>query len=192
MGSLSLTVENRRALIAECQDLYDDHRFLDAYRLSAGYWVEPTLIDELSAEEMILAARLASRVGGMRLSRHLYRKAHERDPQIPVVRYFTRHISGPHDLMLDQLLAFERNPELGGTIWNWRQAGRPCTPTCTRSCVISRVRRTSLSEHTSLLHGVHGFFLRSQTFLPWPTDGRMQRTVRNWAARPIHDHHGQS
>jgi tetratricopeptide (TPR) repeat protein len=114
MGSLSLTVENRRALLVECQDLYDDHRFLDAYRRSADYWTEPTLIDELSAEEMILAARLSSRVGGGRLSRHLYRKAHERAPLLPVVRYFTRHISGPRDLMLDELLAFERKPELGG------------------------------------------------------------------------------
>src|ERR1700744_423145 len=114
MGSLSLTIENRKALIAECQDLYYDHRFLDAYRLSADYWTESTPIDALSAEELILAARLSSRVGGMRLSRHLYRKAHERDPELPVVRYFTRHISGPRDLMLDQLLAFERNQELGG------------------------------------------------------------------------------
>jgi tetratricopeptide (TPR) repeat protein len=114
MGSPALSQEYRRTLLGNWQSIYDEHRFLDAYKASAEYWTESTCIDDLSAEEMIFAGRLASRLGGFRLSRHLYRKAHERDPELPVVRYFTRHISGPGDLLLDDLLKFEKNPELGG------------------------------------------------------------------------------
>jgi tetratricopeptide (TPR) repeat protein len=114
MGSPARSVESRRALLADWQSIYNGHRFLDAYKASAEYWADSTSIDELSAEEMVFAGRLASRLGGMRLSRHLYRKAHERDPGSPVVRYFTRHVSGPRDLLLDELREFEKNPELGG------------------------------------------------------------------------------
>jgi tetratricopeptide (TPR) repeat protein len=114
MGSLAPSLESRRALLADLQSIYDSHRFLDAYKASAQYWTKSTSIDDLSAEEMVIAGRLASRLGGMRLSRHLYRKAYGRDPGLPIVRYFTRHISGPRDLLLNELLEFERNPELGG------------------------------------------------------------------------------
>jgi tetratricopeptide (TPR) repeat protein len=114
MGSLALSAESRKALLVELQWTYDQHRFLDAYQLSAQYWTKSTPIEELSAEELIFAARLSSRVGGMRLSRHLYRRAHEKAPKLPVVRYFTRHISGPTDLLLDQLRAFESDPDIGG------------------------------------------------------------------------------
>src|SRR5882724_5660871 len=114
MGSLTLPMESRRTLLADWQSIYDRHRFLDAYKASSEYWTESTSIDDLTAAEMIFAGRLVSRLGGFRLSRHLYRKAHERDPRLPLVRYFTRHITGPRDLLLDQLREFEKNPELGG------------------------------------------------------------------------------
>jgi len=114
MGSLALSLESRKALLDELQSVYDEHRFLDAYSLSADYWTDSTPIDDLSAEELIFVGRLASRVGGMRLSRHLYREAYKREPRLPVVRYFARHITGPRDLLLDQLREFEKNPDLGG------------------------------------------------------------------------------
>jgi len=114
MNSPAPSLKSRRALLAECQSLYDEHRFLDAYEASVEYWTASTPIDELSAEEMIFASRLASRLGGMRLSRHLCRKARERYPGSPIVRYFTRHIHGVRHLLLDELLEFEKDPELGG------------------------------------------------------------------------------
>lgn len=114
MSSLALSVEGRRALLDELQSVYNKHRYLDAYGLSADYWSNSTCIDDLSAEELVFAGRLASRLGGLRLSRHLYRRAHERSPRLPLVRYFTRHISSPRELLLDQLREFESNPELGG------------------------------------------------------------------------------
>ena len=114
MELLTLSVERRRALLANWQSIYDSHRFLDAYDASAEYWTESTSIDELSPEEMVFAGRLASRLGGMRLTRHLWRKAQERDPRLPVVRCFTMHIRRPRDLLLDKLLEFEKDPELGG------------------------------------------------------------------------------
>jgi|HubBroStandDraft_5_1064220.scaffolds.fasta_scaffold83221_2 hypothetical protein len=38
MGSLLLSVENRRTLFDKLQSVYDQHRFLDAYKLSADCW----------------------------------------------------------------------------------------------------------------------------------------------------------
>lgn len=64
--------------LAKLQRVYDAHLFLDAFKLSADFWTDLAAIDELTAEEMIFAGRLASRLGGPRISRHLYRKARER------------------------------------------------------------------------------------------------------------------
>jgi tetratricopeptide (TPR) repeat protein len=114
MSSPESFVLSRYKRLAELQTVYDAHLFLDAFKLSVDSWTDLAAIDELTAEEMILAGRLASRIGGMRISRHLYRKARERAPKLPLVRYFTRHISGSKDLLLDQLLEFEKDPELGG------------------------------------------------------------------------------
>jgi cellulose synthase operon protein C len=114
MSSPGSFVLSRNERFAELQSVYDAHLFLDAFKLSVDSWTDLATIDELTAEEMILAGRLASRLGGMRISRHLYRKARERGPKLPLVRYFTRHISGSKDLLLDQLLEFEKDPELGG------------------------------------------------------------------------------
>ena len=114
MHFVGLSSGSRKALLAQWQSIYDRHRFLDAYNAIAEYWSESTSIDELSAEEMIFAARLASRLGGTRLSRQLYRKARRKNPSSPVVRYFTRHIRGPRHLLLDELFEFERQPDLGG------------------------------------------------------------------------------
>ena len=86
MGSLALSAESRKALLSGLQSVYDNHRFLDAYRLSAFYWKDSTKIDELSVEEMIFAGRLASRLGGFRLSRHLYRWIVYLSPSFPRVR----------------------------------------------------------------------------------------------------------
>lgn len=114
MGSSGLFVESRSALLANWLSIYKQHRFLDAYQASAAYWTNATAIDDLSAEELIFAARLASRLGGGRLSRHLYRQAHKLEPELPLVRYFTRHLSDGRTLLLDELVEFERDPELGG------------------------------------------------------------------------------
>jgi tetratricopeptide (TPR) repeat protein len=114
MGSVALSAEERKLLLADLQVIYDDHRFLDAYQKSAAYWNESFAVESLSAEEMILAGRLASRVGGFRLSRHIFRAARRQYPDLPVVRFFTRGINGARHLLLDELVEFEKNPELGG------------------------------------------------------------------------------
>ena len=114
MSSPESFVLSRNKRFAELQRVYDAHLFLDAFKLSVDFWTDLATIDELMAEEMIFAGRLASRLGGMCISRHLYRKARERASKLPLVRYFTRHISGSKDLLLDQLLEFEKDPELGG------------------------------------------------------------------------------
>jgi hypothetical protein len=75
MGSSGLFAESRSALLASWQSIYKQHRFLDAYQASAAYWNNATAIDDLSAEELIFAARLAFRLGGGWRYSHLYRQS---------------------------------------------------------------------------------------------------------------------
>lgn len=114
MGSIALSAQSRIELLADWQNLYDNHRYLDAYTAGAAYWDTSTPIRELSAKELVFAGRLSSRLGGLRLSRILYRRAHEMEPNSPFVRYFTRHLDNSGQFLLDELVAFEREPELGG------------------------------------------------------------------------------
>jgi predicted Zn-dependent protease len=113
-GGVMRDPTSRKVRLADLQEVYDRHRYLDAWESSAEYWHQGSVVEDLTAEEMIFAGRLASRLGGYRVSRHLYRTARRLQPDLPIVRYFTRHVEQRHHSILDDLLAFERNPELGG------------------------------------------------------------------------------
>ena len=55
--------------------LYDDHRFLDAYEETREWWQAGKLPQGLTTSELVLAARLALRLGGNRVSNQLFRLA---------------------------------------------------------------------------------------------------------------------
>ncbi len=95
------------------QSLYDGNLFQQAYALISGYWNNSTKIDDLSAAEMVLALRLAARLGGFRLSRRLARTAKTRFPEDPLVRYYTVHLSREKQVF-DDFRALEAQPELSG------------------------------------------------------------------------------
>jgi hypothetical protein len=92
------------------QSLYDQNRFLEAYRQTAEYWAGPQNLERFSANELILGARLARRLGGSRLSRWLYRAASEKEPESPRVRYFASGRRGR--TLLDELRDRETHPLL--------------------------------------------------------------------------------
>ena len=69
-------------------------------------------IQSLSVEELILGGRLATRVGGSRLSRRLFRGTYDRNPDNPRVRYFTNHARRHRWRLLDRLREFEANPDI--------------------------------------------------------------------------------
>jgi tetratricopeptide (TPR) repeat protein len=100
--------------VTKLQELYDRHLYLDAFTLTEDLWKSSTNIQRLSIDELILAARLASRLGGVRLSRWLLRMARRRDPVNPQVRYFSRHVQPSRFRLLDELGAFNAQPDLGG------------------------------------------------------------------------------
>ena len=100
--------------LAELQKLYDRNRFLEAFRESAGYWNPSVRLQDFSSDELILGGRLATRLGGRRLSRWLFRAALDRNPSDARVRYFTSHIRGRNWRFFDQLRAWEASPELSG------------------------------------------------------------------------------
>jgi len=98
--------------LADVQALYDRHRFLEAWKASEALWRPETDADALPIEALILAARLAIRLGGWRLSRNLFQRARRREPGNPLVRYFTDHLRQPRTFLLDELVAFENNESL--------------------------------------------------------------------------------
>jgi len=96
------------------QEFYDRHLYLDAYALTADLWSPTTNIRTLSVDELVLGGRLSAPLGGMRLSRRLLREAFHRNPTSPRVRYFTRHVQPPKVRLLDELMAFDLHPDVGG------------------------------------------------------------------------------
>jgi len=100
--------------LAELQSLYDQNRFLDAFRQIADYWKPSQSLVELTSDQLIFSGRLAVRLGGRRLSRKLFRTALARDPLDARVRYFTQGLRRRGRRMFDELLSWQTSPELPG------------------------------------------------------------------------------
>lgn len=94
------------------QDLYKNHRYLDAFELSRSYWSGSTNVDALSIDELIMGCRLAARMGGGRLARWLIRKGLEREPSHPRVRYYSRYLPQRGENLFDRLRADQQEREL--------------------------------------------------------------------------------
>lgn len=99
--------------IASVQALYDASRFIDAYQQTKSYWDPSTDLKRLSAKELILAGRLANRLGGARLCRWLFCNAYKREPDDPVVRYFTHRMRLRGHRFWDEVRRLEDQPLLG-------------------------------------------------------------------------------
>jgi tetratricopeptide (TPR) repeat protein len=95
------------------QELYDRNLFLDAFAQTAEYWKPSVTLEELSVAELVLGGRLASRLGGSRLSRQLFKAAIKRDPSDPAARYFSSYRVGRRNYF-HMLREFEAEPELEG------------------------------------------------------------------------------
>ena len=99
-------------IIENIQLLYDRNEFLTAYHQTKELWRPETSLNQLSVEELILAARLSARLGGRRLWRWLFRQALQREPNDPKVRYFARYIHRRGWTLLDQIRTFPTPAEL--------------------------------------------------------------------------------
>ena len=106
-------VSGEAVQLAVLHDLYRRSLFLDAFRQTASFWTLATNPRSLSADELLFATRLSVRLGGLRLSRWLFRIAHRSYPTHPWVRYLALFgFHSFHDVLRDRL-AFEESPELG-------------------------------------------------------------------------------
>ena len=94
--------------------LYERNLFLQAYQECQSYWHTGTRLSDLSIEELVLGSRLASRLGGSKLSRWLGREARRREPSNPKVRYFTSHLEMRGRRYFNFLRQIEVQPELEG------------------------------------------------------------------------------
>ena len=100
--------------LAQLQSLYDQNQFLEAFRQSADYWKPSQRFDALSSSELVFGGRLATRLGGLRLARRLFRVALTRNPSDPQVRYFTRGLRRRGWRLFDELRNLEMNQDLEG------------------------------------------------------------------------------
>src|SRR5579859_2472235 len=98
--------------LAQLQLLYDQNRFLEAFRLSAEYWRPKQQLDRFTSDELILAGRLAARLGGSRLSRWLFRSALALNPTDGKARYFARGLRQRRWNQFDELRAWQASPNL--------------------------------------------------------------------------------
>lgn len=92
-------------------ELYEGARFVDAFAATQELWADKSNALKLGAPEAVLAARLASRLGGAKFSRALFDLARELDPKSPLVRYYCRHRTHRQTLF-DELKDFVADPEL--------------------------------------------------------------------------------
>jgi hypothetical protein len=67
MGSTVPLAESGQPLLGTLQEISDQHRFLDAWTVSAALWSPATDVKQLTGEELVFAGRLAMRLGGYRL-----------------------------------------------------------------------------------------------------------------------------
>ena len=81
-----------KSRLDEALELYDMHRFIDAFRVIEPAWRLEAL-EGLAIEQLLDASRLAYRVGGTRISRRLQRQALRMAPDHPLVRYFFSPLS---------------------------------------------------------------------------------------------------
>jgi len=95
----------------QIEALYLEHRYLEAFELCAPYWDRRELLAELSIEDLILLARLASRIGAITRSSWLLRYVWRKAPQHPEVKYYAR--SARHKMnLLDEFNEYAAEPTL--------------------------------------------------------------------------------
>jgi predicted Zn-dependent protease len=99
-------------ILENVQKLYDANEFITAYNETKELWQPATVLKEFSVDGLILAARLAVRLGGRRLWRWLFREALSREPDNPKVRYFARYVRRRQWTLLDQICSFPSHAEL--------------------------------------------------------------------------------
>lgn len=92
------------------EDLLDELRYLDAFSAVAHLWEQPDTLATLTAEDMVLAARLACRLGGQRQSRAILRFARMRFPDDPAVRLSAQGLT--MSSLYDALWEFSQTPRL--------------------------------------------------------------------------------
>ncbi|CAM2070511.1 Tetratricopeptide repeat protein [Sulfidibacter corallicola] len=110
---MTLVRPYRNAIAVQIDQMYRDCRYLDAYRATQPYWSRPSLAARLTVEELVLAARLAAKLGGSRESRILLREARKRSPQHPQVRFFGSDGEPSGEPPLNQLRDFVEDPDFG-------------------------------------------------------------------------------
>src|SRR5579862_9501644 len=98
---------NTMPSLPELQQLYDQNRFLEAFRQTSEYWAPSLKLTSLAIDEIVLAGRLAWRLGGPRLARGIFRRALDLHPSDPRVNYFARNLRRRPTRLFDELRSWE-------------------------------------------------------------------------------------
>ncbi|MCB9649858.1 MAG: C39 family peptidase [Deltaproteobacteria bacterium] len=99
--------------IETIRGLYDAHRYLDAYALTRDAWRDRSLAAELDVPALLLAGRLARRLGSGQFSEALFRLAAARAPELPEVIYYCAPTHGVKSSLYNLLARHEARHDLG-------------------------------------------------------------------------------
>ncbi len=111
MRTGSISVPDYQQVLA----LYREQRFLDAYRLTESWWKAPQRVEELDPSALILAGRLAARLGSGKYQRALFRLAQKKAPDDPEILYYVGSKNHRWESLYQELRRHEARPELGST-----------------------------------------------------------------------------
>ena len=95
-------------LFKDVEALYNQNRFVDAYRLCSAYFDDLSRINGLATGSIILLGRLARRLGGFDLHNRIFDIARDKSPDDPIVRYFAGHTQNANQNILRHLREMEK------------------------------------------------------------------------------------
>jgi cellulose synthase operon protein C len=98
-------------LADEVAALYAAHRYMDAYERTRSEWRDRSVLAELDGRGLVLAGRLAHRLGGIKLSDWLFLEAQRRFPGEPHVQIFVGAKRRSRTRTFDVLLEHARHAD---------------------------------------------------------------------------------
>ncbi|MEJ2156616.1 MAG: hypothetical protein P8X96_14850 [Desulfobacteraceae bacterium] len=90
------------------ESLYDQNRFIDAYRKCTPYFEDLSNVRKLPIRSIILLGRLARRLGGFELHNRIFDIARDRSPNDPLVRHFAGRTADSHNHLISHLQEIEK------------------------------------------------------------------------------------
>lgn len=100
--------------VARLTSLFESARFLELWQETSDLWQDPGLAPRLPVDALLLAARLAGRLGSGKYRRALLRLAVQKEPGNPRVQYYARSVLYRRETLLDFLREMDKRSGVAG------------------------------------------------------------------------------